>query len=398
MHLRKSITVLVFLSALAVPFMAWAAGELKPEAREPFDKGMAAVEEQQWLVAIGYFERAQRIDERAPQILMNLGLAESMIPGRELRSLAWFRAYLAAHPNAPNANAVRKECTKLEVRIESAVRKLAEDVRRFIPQLKGSGPEIEPGRRLNSARSVAYYKVAEALAMAGDFAGAKQTARMVQDPSGLEQDYGCKNLGESSWCDENRFGAQDTLLARIVEEQAEARDFAGALDTLRLIKRKPAPGVAADSGVLRAYETLALAQAKAGDFTEAQKTIETIPEKNVFGQESLDRKFGLEKISKIKAGGAPQQRKPDSAFLAGMCTGSSPLFSRGPDMRKELYTNPTEHLKKIASRQKLDDIVWGYVTTIREMALALKVIRIGDPFSMADFYRYAELDIETRRT
>ncbi len=386
MHFRKFITLLVFLSALAFPFLARAAGELKPEAQELFDRAMAAVEEKQWLVAISYFERAQRIDERAPQILMNLGLAESMIPGRELRSLAWFRAYLAAHPNAANADAVRKECTKLEVRVESAVRKLAEDARRFIPQLKGSGPEVEPGRRLNSARSVAYRKVGEALAMAGDFAGAKQIARLVQDPSGLEQDYGCKNLGEPAWCDENRFGVQDTLLARIVEEQAAARDFAGALDTLRQLKRKPAPGQWVEMGVLEAYKQLAIAQAKAGDFAGAQKTIEAIPEKTPTGSEVFERTSALQEISKIKAGGAPQ-RKADPAFLAGMCTGSSPLFSRGPDMRKELYTNALEHLKKIATGQKLEDIVRGYIATIREMALALKVIRIGDPFSMADFYR-----------
>jgi hypothetical protein len=131
---------------------------------------------------------------------------------------------------------------------------------------------------------------------------------------------------------------------------------------------------------------LAVSQAQAGDFAEAQKTIEAIPEKNAHGGESLERKFGLEEIAKIKAGGAPQ-RKPDASFLTGMFTGKGTLPSRGPDLRRELYTDPAEHLKKIAARQKLEEIVRGYVDTTWEMALALKVIKIGDPFVLGDFYR-----------
>ncbi len=377
--------ILLFCAAAIPPPAARAAGELKPEARELFDRGMAAVEQQEWLVATGYFERAQRIDEYAPQILMNLGLAESKLPGRELRSLAWFRAYLAAHPIAQNADAVRQECTRLEIKVEAAVRKLSGDARRFIPQMKGSGPETQPGRRLNSARSVVYAKLAEALAILGDFAGARQMALLVEDPSDLEGSYGCKNQGEPAWCDENSLGARDRVFARIAMEQAQARDIAGALDTLGLLKRKPAPGQWVEVGVLDAYKRAAVAQAQTGDFAGAQKTIEAIPEKSALGGESLERKFGLQEIARIKEGG-PRKPKADPSFLTSMFTGKERMmFSRGPDLRKELYTNPAEHLKNTAARQKPEEIVRGYVSTIKEMALALKVIRIGDPFVFGDF-------------
>ncbi len=384
---RKAILLAIILYwGLAAPSIALSAGELKPEARELFDRGMAAVEQQEWLVAIGYFERARQVDEYAPQILMNLGLAESKLPGRELRSLAWFRAYLAAHPGAQNADAVRQECTRLEIKVEASVRKLSEDAKRFIPQMKGSGPETQPGRRLNSARSVVYAKLAEGLALLGDFTGARQMALLVEDPSDLEGSYGCKNQGEPAWCVENSVGARDRVFARIAAEQAEAKDTAGALDTLGMLKRKPAPGQWVESGVFAAYKTLAVAQAQTGDFAGAQKTIEAIPEKSALGKsEPLERKFGLQEISRIKEGG-PRKPKADPSFLTSMFTGKEKmLFLRGPDLRKELYTNPAGHLKNIAARQKTEEIVRGYVAMIKEMALALKVIRIGDPMIFGDF-------------
>ena len=46
-------------------------------------------------------------------------MAESKIPGRELRAIAWFGAYLAANPNAPNAGAVRDEIDVLDVKSQS---------------------------------------------------------------------------------------------------------------------------------------------------------------------------------------------------------------------------------------------------------------------------------------
>ena len=150
--------------------------QLSPEAREAFDKGM---------VAIDYFEQAQKSDESAPQISFNLGLAESKLPNRELRALARFKAYLGmpGSKSDPNCEVVLKECARLEVRAEATVKKMTRQAKQFFTQLSG-----------DSKRSCAYSKIALAQALAGDFSGAKQTVEMMTLPTELEMKYGVAEL------------------------------------------------------------------------------------------------------------------------------------------------------------------------------------------------------------
>src|SRR5438034_5695252 len=73
---------------------------LPPEAQEAISKGVIAAKQQDYLLAIRYFEEARKAAPAATEIFYDLGLAESKIPGRELRAMAWFGAYLAANANA----------------------------------------------------------------------------------------------------------------------------------------------------------------------------------------------------------------------------------------------------------------------------------------------------------
>jgi hypothetical protein len=68
-----------------------------------------------------------------------MGLAESKIPGRELRAIAWFGAYLAANPNAPNAAAVKKQISVLEVRSQS-------NTSRFLKILEDAANQIQKSK------------------------------------------------------------------------------------------------------------------------------------------------------------------------------------------------------------------------------------------------------------
>src|SRR5690348_16990201 len=72
--------------------------ELPPGAQEAFDKGVMAAKQQEWEIAIQSFQEARKTAPDAPELFYNLGLAESKLPGRELRAIAWLGAYQAASP------------------------------------------------------------------------------------------------------------------------------------------------------------------------------------------------------------------------------------------------------------------------------------------------------------
>ena len=84
---------------------------------------MAAAKRQDWNGAITYFLYAQKTAPDVPQIWYDLALATSKVPGYEFRSIAWFKAYLAANPNASNAAAIQTEITQLEIAYESRLKR-----------------------------------------------------------------------------------------------------------------------------------------------------------------------------------------------------------------------------------------------------------------------------------
>jgi tetratricopeptide (TPR) repeat protein len=90
---------------------ALAAFRNEPAAHEAVSKGLQAAHEQNWQLAIDDFQTARKLTPDAPELLGYLGLAESKIPGRELRAIAWFGTYLAAKPQqhlTPDSNAAAR--------------------------------------------------------------------------------------------------------------------------------------------------------------------------------------------------------------------------------------------------------------------------------------------------
>lgn len=220
------------------------ADELSPEAREAFDKGLVAVNQQEWQIAIRYFLKAQETAPDAPEVLFNLGLAESKLAGRELRSIVWFRAYLAKAPNTVNTEAVRKEIAGLEIRIEATIDKLIYQTIQLVAQ------EDEA----SDWRWAHYGNIAVAQARTGDIPGAKQTA--------------AKAVNETY----HTFYANGAL-SNIAAFQYYAGDAAGAENTIREIgsgssKERPYANQS------NAYGNISYLQAIHGDFSLAETSIE----------------------------------------------------------------------------------------------------------------------------
>src|SRR5258708_27678135 len=118
---------------------AAAPAPLPSAAQEALNKGIIAAKVPDYLLAIRCFAEARKLAPAAPVIFMNLGIAESKMPGRELRAIAWFGAYLAATPDAPNAAAVKEQISVLEVRNQS-------NVLRFLKTVQVAADQIPVNR------------------------------------------------------------------------------------------------------------------------------------------------------------------------------------------------------------------------------------------------------------
>ena len=118
----RSIAALILALAMLAVWVgvSAAADEVPAPAREAFERGLAAAEQQQWGLAVRYFGEAQKAAPTTPGILFNLGLAHGKA-GQELPAIAWLQAYLARTGQPVNADAVRKEILRLEIAPEGKI-------------------------------------------------------------------------------------------------------------------------------------------------------------------------------------------------------------------------------------------------------------------------------------
>jgi tetratricopeptide (TPR) repeat protein len=267
--LRRLLFVTLCLS-LAQPFPAAAqtsaSAPLPSAAQEAVNKGILAAKVPDYLLAIRYFEEARKLAPQAPVIYLNLGLAESKIPGRELRAMAWFGAYLSAYPGAPNAAAVKEQIAVLEVRNQSNVSRLIKAAQDAVNQMPGDIRESHLsivawlwGRsgdvnaalnaidfiRNNREKDDGLRDIAGSQADLGDIAGAQKAADLIQSVNG-----------------------RDAALDAIGRAQADDGDIVGAQKTIALIQ-----GEGTKKNVLIA---IAGAQAKSGDIESALKTADLL--------------------------------------------------------------------------------------------------------------------------
>ena len=262
-HRFCQLTCLVYLS-LALPAVALAQTSApttvpaphSADAKEAINKGILAARQQDYPLAIRYFQDARKIAPDAPEIYFDLGLAESKIPGRELRAIAWFGAYLAANPNASNAAAVNDQILALDVKSRSDVIHLIKSIQDQdqevpIPEVPGF-PAFVQDIKANRLE-----EVAKLWASVGDFAAALKVANLIQE-------------------NQHKSGYKSGTLSDIAEFQVKAGDIAGALKT-SAAALKIANNIS-DADLMLYLKSLAqpnIARAlmKSGDIASAQNTL-----------------------------------------------------------------------------------------------------------------------------
>jgi len=157
------IFVITFLALAASSCNASAAtpASLPPAAQEAFDKGLGAARQQEWKLAIRYLDEARKAAPEDAAIYFNLALAETKLPGREWRAIAWFQAYLALLPDAGNAPAVRTQIRDLELRGEANMGRILDMAKDLANKFTES-----------SSRAAALKRIGTKLVEAGDYSGA----------------------------------------------------------------------------------------------------------------------------------------------------------------------------------------------------------------------------------
>jgi tetratricopeptide (TPR) repeat protein len=317
--LLRMLIITVCLS-LAQPFAAVAQTNaptpLPPAAQEALNKGIIAAKVSDYLLAIRYFEEARKLAPQAPVIYLNMGLAESRIPGRELRAMAWFGAYLAAYPDAPNAAAVKEQIGVLEVRSQSNISRLIatiEDVANQIPRSK-VWPEdqwVDP----SDMRRFALADVASLWQENGDFTAALKTASSHPSnifKSGLQKDIGWAQIkaGDLKGAQRTFTAAMqtadsvgysglrmDVLITNIAAGHARTGDIVGALQSVDRLRD--------DYLKSQAQFNIALQQVRAGDVAGSRKTF-TIADQTAERIQDPDRK------SKVKLFFAKEKKEIDT--------------------------------------------------------------------------------------
>ncbi|MFQ5956911.1 MAG: hypothetical protein ACE5KK_03985 [Candidatus Brocadiales bacterium] len=304
---RLILTGLLFFVGLPANFTSaqYIGSSLPTEAQAPFLRGLAAVKQQQWELAVTYFSEAQRAAPESPEVLFYLGAASDKAGGRDLLAIAWFRAYLAAAPNAANAEQVRAKILELEVKTESAIQTLIRNASETVAQLgeetyksyaysniaeaqATAGDTAGARRSLDKAkdaasriqdsevRDIAYNRIATAKARTGDMAGAWEMAERLRDEIWKTQVYswiaqGLAGKGLISKAKETvaakitRDRSKSTTYAYIAVDQAQTGDIVGAKET--------ALSVTYDNDKVQAYSEIAVVQVQVGDVTGARESI-----------------------------------------------------------------------------------------------------------------------------
>lgn len=196
------------------------APSLPPDAQQAFDRGLAAVKQQEWKLGIQQFREALHRAPDAPEVLFNLALAYDKLGGRDLETIAWFRAYLAAAPNAANTAQVHQRIHELERSVEATVHLLlakALEVAAALP-MDTNGDWKD--------KLFAYQVVAETQAACHDMPGARQTFEVMR-----QMIAGHRVPGDIL----NDILKTEAYQA-LAESQRRAGDIEGITETLSVIK------------------------------------------------------------------------------------------------------------------------------------------------------------------
>jgi len=290
--------------------------QLPAGAQDAIDKGVIAAKVPDYLLAVRYFEDARKLAPDAPVVYLNLGLAESRIPGRELRAIAWFGAYLTAYSNAPNASVVKEQILSLRARNTSNLLRFIATLQKVARQnanlrdaaiLWAEVGDLAEAHKAADLTSDADWKraaqtaIAEGQVDAGDRTGARETLAIALKTSDLIVDMEAKAMGQA-------------LIAKV---QIRAGDSAGAVDTLASALRS-ADLIQSTRYRSHVQGIVAVAQFDAGDHAGARKTIESIQDVELKRSAIINISRESEKMSAAS--------KLNREILPARCVAGPPLL------------------------------------------------------------------------
>jgi tetratricopeptide (TPR) repeat protein len=221
---------------------------LAQNSRETYlARGTLAFQAGDFPAATDFFLAAHTNDPAATDLLFKLGLAESQIPGRELRAICWFEAYLAAVPLAPNAAMIQRQVQALDAKSKG-------NLARLLQAVQGSTANLKDEQAL--------YRVVLLLGDLGDSTGIKNLADRMTAPNWKAATENA--LAEAETAAGNLNGAAGALniaqkYVGLITQNQDARDYLQS-------------ATYSDRG------NLVKAQAKAGDLAGALKNAELLPD------------------------------------------------------------------------------------------------------------------------
>jgi tetratricopeptide (TPR) repeat protein len=235
---------------------------LPPLARTALENGLAAAKQQDWATAVKFFQEAQHQAPLTPEVLFDLGLAESKISGRELRAMAWFEAYLALNPNAANRPQVERELANLKSHVDEAVEKI-------IQTAQSMAMELSP----KDGKDKLLYDVAHMRVLSGNVSGARLVAGLIADNAYQSKVYADVANAEKGTLTEKE--ARSTFFVpaylAIAAEQGRRGDAAGARQSEAVaLKTAAASSYPLDRALM--YVEIAEEQAKRGDLFAAESS------------------------------------------------------------------------------------------------------------------------------
>lgn len=136
--------------------------DLRPRAEEARQRGLKAASSGDWSGAVAAFKEANTSAHCSPALIFNLALAYQR-GGWSVPAAMWYRAYLAALPEASNAAEVRAEIQKLVAETETRSLRLLDEAERLAEALSATPPSAGA----KSLRQIALEDMAAYAYMAG---------------------------------------------------------------------------------------------------------------------------------------------------------------------------------------------------------------------------------------
>lgn len=263
---------------------------MPPAAKAAFDRGVHAVEVQDWTLASRYFAEARKVAPGAPAIALNLGLAYANA-GQEPLAIAWLNAFIAADPDGPKAAAARQQVERLREYSGKKLKLLVQAATTAIEQTEGN-------------HAGALVSLARAEAKAGLLNEALAT---LTRPEIASDNFHGKRAPTETTAE---------VLSAYADAAREAGDPRRAADAL---SRVPATGIdlAADSSYGHAWRWVSAEFVKQTDFDRGWRAAKQIPNEEERGKQMAEvAKLRLEEGDYIPAEEAvPLMKEPDRCWL-----------------------------------------------------------------------------------